>query len=121
VSALDGLGTRRRLGRNVWAAPVPFGPAGWILPSKTDPGQIIVTAAHHDGFEWVHASIAYRDRMPTYDEMRAMHAAVYPRGWAYEVFAPPAQHINIHEYARHLWGRLDNSPALPNFGALGSI
>jgi hypothetical protein len=38
------------------------------------------------------------------------------------VFAPPTDHVNIHEYALHLFGRLDGTPALPDFTAgSGSI
>lgn len=121
TSTLNALGIRRRLNRTVWATPRPFGPDGWVLPNVHEDGGIIVTVAVHDGAEWVHASIAFAVRMPTYDEMVALHRAVFPDGWAYEVFAPPTDHINIHEYARHLWGRLDKKPALPNFGENGSI
>jgi hypothetical protein len=121
TSSLDALAIRKRLGRNQWAAPQPFGMDGWRYFHKHFSGSIIVTVADHDGVEWVHASIAFDNKMPTYEAMRDMHAAVFPDGWAYEVFAPPEHHINIHQYARHLWGRLDNEPAIPNFGMYGSI
>jgi hypothetical protein len=44
-----------------------------------------------------------------------MHWAVFFDGYAYEVHAPAKDHVNIHEYARHLWGRKDGKPALPDF------
>jgi hypothetical protein len=37
------------------------------------------------------------------------------------MFAPPAEHVNIHERALHLWGRVDGSPVMPNFGVYGTI
>lgn len=121
MNSLNALDIRRRLGREQWAAPVQFGPDGWRYPSKEYHGSIIVTVADWDGVEWVHASISYRNRMPEYADMVRLHHAVFHDGWAYEVFAPAEHHINIAEHARHLWGRLDKQPVLPNFGVFGSI
>jgi hypothetical protein len=85
---------------------------------------IASTAPHPEtpDVEWVHASIANRDgRTPTYDELKALHAAVFGDRWAYQVFAPPGRHVNIHANALHLWGRADGINALPDFGYLGTI
>ena len=49
-----------------------------------------------------------------------MHRAVFP-GYAYQVFAPPESHVNIHGNALHLWGRADGKPILPEFGDMGTI
>lgn len=84
--------------------------------------SVIVTCADHEGDDWVHASVAHADTMPTYTDLKALHAAVFGNGWAYQVFAAPSDHVNIHEYALHLWGRLDGKPVLPDFTeGLGSI
>lgn len=120
MTTLDPLGIRRRLGKDSWLAPYEFGPDGWIYQSRTEKAGIIVTAADHDGQEWWHASIA-REQMPTYDDLCHLHQAVWPTGWAYQVFAPPDEHINIHSRALHLWGRSDGSAMLPNFGEFGTI
>lgn len=112
---------RALMGRKEWAAPQRFGPDGWVLDCKAEPGSLIVSRATIEHVEWVHASIAYADRMPTYDDLVQLHRAVFPGGWAYQVFAPPEHHVNIHEHALHLWSRADGRPALPNFGAGGSI
>jgi hypothetical protein len=37
------------------------------------------------------------------------------------VFAPPSEHVNIHDHALHLWGRLDGARVLPDFGRFGTI
>jgi hypothetical protein len=115
TSTLDALSIRRGLSRKWWGPPKPFGPDGWVYAHKEEQGHIIVTCAVHDGAEWVHASIAFHDRMPTYEEISNMHFAVFFRGWSYEVHAPFSDHVNIHEYARHLFGRLDGKPVLPDF------
>lgn len=81
---------------------------------------IISVARFEDGEEWVHASIAHDDRVPSYEELVALHKAM-GGGWAVQVFAPPADHISIHPNALHLWGRLDRSRIHPDFGKNGTI
>jgi hypothetical protein len=112
--------------------PRPFGEDGWTFdnitftPTKMH-GRIIVTCSEFTsigepaGEWWVHASISWRERMPTYYELTDLHKAVWPNGYAYQVFAPPSDHVNIHPNALHLWGRLDGKPLLPEFGKFGTI
>lgn len=118
------LNVRRTLSRDLWEPPQPHGPDGWMLVSK--PGlphrSIVVTCADHEGVDWIHASIACLDRLPNYLEMCELHRAVWgATGYSYEVHAPLAQHVNIHENALHLWGRADGKPVLPEFGRFGTI
>jgi hypothetical protein len=116
TSQLRVLDIRRKLGRDRWSAASQLGPDSWAFISKNEPGSIIVSVAPHaDGVEWVHASIAWQTYMPTYADLSRMHAAVYGAGWAYQVFAPRSSHVNLHEFALHLWGRLDGAAALPDF------
>lgn len=113
---VDGLRVRRLLGRDQWGPPARFGPDGWQLVHASGKGSVIVSVApQQDGNEWIHASMAFPARVPTYDELKALHAAVFGNGWAYQVFAPPSDHVSIHDYALHLWGRLDGKPGLPDF------
>lgn len=115
-TTMDPLTIRRRLGRGNWSTPTRNGPDGWYFLHLSGDGSVIVTnAPQDDGHDWVHASVAWRDRMPTYADLKWLHAAVFGDGWAYQVFAPPSDHVNIHEYALHLWGRADGLPALPDF------
>lgn len=39
----------------------------------------------------------------------------------YQVFPPPDDNINIHEFCLHIWIRLTDDLPLPNFGASGTI
>ena len=123
TTSFDAIGIRRRLGRRHWSPPRPHGPDGWVFLNDAEPASLIVSCAPHGGDgEWIHASIARPDSMPTYEDVKLLHAAVFGARWAYQVFAPPDEHVNIHAYALHLWGRLDGQPALPNFTeGLGSI
>jgi len=116
------LRIRARLGAKQWTAPLQFGPDGWAYRARHDRLSVLVSPDWHDGIDWIHASIAHADRMPTYDELKHLHQAVFDGGWAYQVFAPSADHVNIHSYALHLFGRLDGAAALPDFTAgTGSI
>lgn len=118
---VDGLHLRRSLGRDQWKPPEPFG-LGWRIDRRDGTARVIVDCADHFGADWRHASISRPDRLPDYDDLRLLHAAAFPPGgWAYQVFAPDTAHVNIHAHALHLWGMCDGRPALPNFGALGTI
>jgi hypothetical protein len=112
---VNALQIRRLLGRSDWSTPIPFGPDGWRYDHLGGEGSVIVTNAPHGEHDWIHASIAWATRMPTYADLKVLHAAVFGSGWAYQVFAPPSDHVNIHEHALHLFGRLDGKAALPDF------
>lgn len=121
-ATVDGLRVRRVLGRREWGVPERFGPDGWMLASTDGRRRsVIVSGFDWDGIEWIHASIAGADELPTYEDLWRLREAAFGDGYAYQVFAPPAQHVNIHEHALHLWGRADGAPVLPEFGAGGSI
>lgn len=120
MKTIDGLRLRKRLGRDEWSVPVEFGPDGWLLRGPHGAG-VIATVAPFDGVEYIHASIA-KPVMPSYDDLVMLHRAVFGQhGYAYQVFAPRSQHVNIHATALHLWGRADGAAILPEFGAGGSI
>lgn len=83
--------------------------------------SVIVSAVLFDDVDYVHASVADQDQMPTYDDLCLLHRAVFGDGYAYQVFAPREQHVNIHQYALHLWGRADGALVLPEFRSDGTI
>jgi hypothetical protein len=121
-TSIDALRLRAVMGRDAWAVPEPFGSDGWVMARRDGAGSVIVTCASVDGAEWLHASIAGRDRLPTYHDLVRLHHAVWgTRGYAFQVFAPTKRHVNIHEHALHLWGRLDGVSPLPDFGMYGTI
>jgi hypothetical protein len=109
------LAIRRALGIASWRPPAPHGSDGWSFVSRDRMSSIVVSCAPYGDAEWVHASIANRDSLPTYDDLKMLHRAVFGDGWAYQVFSPPSDHVNIHNFALHLWGRLDGAMALPDF------
>ena len=106
--------------------PVPHGPCGVAVrlyaSSGVCNGSVIVSQAEHDGAEWIHASIAREGHMPSYADLVRLKEAVFgPDRYAFQVFPPASQHVNIHARALHIWGRADGASPLPEFGSLGTI
>lgn len=104
-----------------------YGPRGVGASFNTGDGlrgSILVSQSGQpdDPTEWIHTSIAFADRDPTYADLVTLHRAVFGRKrFAYQVFAPASSHVNIHAHALHLWGRADGAAVLPDFGRLGTI
>lgn len=118
ASTINALRVRRILGRDEWGPPKEWGPDGWAFRHLAAPASVLVTAFPGDGGDWVHASMTRDNRVPTYDDLTTLHRAVWGDGYAYQVFAPPADHVNLHAHALHLWGRADGQPVLPDFTAM---
>jgi hypothetical protein len=118
-TSIDILHIRKALGRHRWLTPTAFGPDGWKLMQIDRRGSVLVTCSPHpddpDGPEYLHASIAYTDHMPTYQDLTLLHKAVWGDGYAYQVFVGGHEHVNIHNHALHLWGALDGAPLMPKF------
>lgn len=111
----DPLAIYKRLGKQDWKPPTTWGSDSFLYKSRVK-GQILVSyASYEDEGDWIHASISRVDEMPTYADLKLMHRAVFHKGFAYQVFVPESEHYNFHEFALHLWGRLDGTSALPNF------
>lgn len=119
---IDAKAISERLGPN-WGQPTEFGDDGWAFEGPNRRIFVTYDPESEPGQEWVHASIAHQApyRMPSYGELKEMHAAVFGDGFAYQCFVPPSAHINITSNVLHLWGRLDGANVLPDFGRLGTI
>lgn len=126
---LDLLDIRKKLGPVNFGVPREFVMKHlWVFPGKNDfkGSSVLVSCAPQmtPGFgemDWIHASISHEDRMPSYEDMAMLYKAVFKGGWAFQVFAPVAHHVNIHGNALHLWGRTDGKNQLPTFSESGSI
>ena len=118
-ASVDALGIRGRLGRRKWAPPRPWG-EGWKFEASD--AMILVTPWREGDDTWLHASMSrFGGVIPSYDDLKMLHAAVWPDGYAYQRFVPPADHINLTANALHLWGRADGARVLPDFGRFGTI
>lgn len=124
-TSMDPLKMRLLLGRDQWGVPQVFGPTGWRFDRLDATARILITDGPSDpdrpADDWRHASISRPDRMPDYTDLVLLHQLGWPDGYAYQVFAKPTDHINIHAHTLHLWGRPDGRRILPDFGAHGTI
>ena len=88
--------------------------ARW-LNAKRKQSVIVSLAREQDGRTWLHASIAHPRRMPSYDDL-----AYLKRHWigddrkAIMVLPATTEHVNIHNFALHLFCCLGDDP-LPDF------
>lgn len=93
---------------------------GWQAWGFTGDGRefsLIVSDANElDDRLWLHVSLYVGDdALPTYEDMALLHRAYFGRRrWAYQVFAPAADRVNIKQVL-HIWGRADGKPVLPDF------
>lgn len=112
----------RSLGQG-WSEPEPYGEDSWIIQGLHRRVIVSVDNYSEPGVPWAHASVSYADewRVPSYSDLKQMHAAVFGDGHAYQCFVPPGEHVNIRANVLHLYGRLDGQPVLPNFGREGTI
>ena len=107
----------------IWAAvpshwlEVSRGPNGSGYRHKIAVNLTVIFGVDYfpDGHLWQHASIAWTDRMPTYDDLCKLKAE-FIGGDRKAVMVLPAEpeHVNIHPYCLHLYCRLDGDP-LPDF------
>lgn len=82
---------------------------------------LTVSDSHGDGKRWVHVSLAYPNRVPSYDELAEVKRIfVGLKRQAIMVLPREEKHINIHPYCLHLYCCLDGD-GLPDFGREGSI
>jgi hypothetical protein len=126
---LDVRMMHKRLGQ-YWSEPEPLvidgveGEDSWLFVGPGGAKMIVSYDQDSEpGVEWIHASMSYEGdyRLPSYMDLKRMHAAVFGDGHAYQVFVPPQNHINIRNNVLHLWGRVDGKPVLPDFGWQGMI
>jgi hypothetical protein len=101
-------------------------PPGWRVAQRAADGMLYVNpggrmsvilsvSSEADGRMWLHASMAHRDRLPTWGELTAMKAWAIGDRYAYQVLPPKALYVNINPNVLHLWCPLEGDPPLPDF------
>lgn len=61
-----------------------------------------VVASSGEG--WDHVSVSLPNRTPNWREMEYIKRMFFkPDEWAYQLHAPPSDHINIHPFCLHIW------------------
>jgi hypothetical protein len=72
-------------------------------------------ATELDDRPWLHVSVSRPDRLPSYLDMKQVHAVFIGDRFAYSVWAPPDEHVSIHDNCLHLWCPLEGERPLPDF------
>ena len=90
--------------------------------SRADGLHVLVSGGRWpDGKRWLHVSLAFRNRIPTYwDLADVKRLFVGDDRQAIQVFPATGRHVNLHNYCLHLWACLDGD-GLPDFGRHGTI
>ena len=79
---------------------------------------IIDCSVKADGEQWLHLSISRKDWDPTHFDMCKAKTDFLENRYAYSVFPPAENYVNIHSHCLHLWARLDGEPVLPEFSEM---
>ena len=91
--------------------------------------NVIYTVARYgDGKIWYHVSASASDsrgefRLPTYEEFKQVKNDFLGDRWAYQVFPPEKDYVNINPHVLHLYALMDEKESvLPDFTwGLGTI
>jgi len=74
-----------------------------------------------DGREWVHVSCSRKERIPDWDDIRAVKDLFIGTGKeALQVFPPESEYVNLHTTTLHLWHCLDER-ITPDFREMGCV
>lgn len=82
---------------------------------------IVDCETKEDGREWLHVSASREKWNPTHEDMALVKRDFIGEDrYAYSVWAPSHNHVNIHPYCLHLWALMDSpdGKVLPEFSAI---
>jgi hypothetical protein len=96
----------------------------WVSVRNGEASVIESVSRERDERLWLHVSLARRDRLPTWDELRDVKQQFLgSHVEAYVVLPPISRYVNVLSTCLHLWTCLDAPRGvLPDFsGGTGSI
>jgi hypothetical protein len=71
-----------------------------------------------DGKPWLHVSYSRKDWTPSHEDTSKVKRAFIGDRYAYAVFPPSSQYVNIHAHCLHLWACMEgDGRVLPEFSA----
>lgn len=133
---VDAVANERRQDDHTWVEEYfpRVLPAGWetyqrhaidglILWHKPSLLSVILSGSREeDGKRWLHLSVAHRQRIPAWSELKLVKDLFLgPHLWAIQVLPTADKYVNINPRVLHLWHCVDGI-ALPDFtGGTGSI
>lgn len=101
-----------------WWIIQPWG-FGYALQHRNGLRAIIDCSQKSDDRWWVHVSVSRATRTPSHEDMCLVKTAFLGDRYAYAVYPPRSQYVNIHQHCLHLWALVseDDGRALPEFSA----
>lgn len=104
-----------------WHREADFGPNSVYARNRDGLRVLAASSVEADGRRWAHVSMSYADHLPSYDDLcDVKRLFLGPQSKAIQVFAPEAEHVNVHSFCLHLYACLDGDP-LPDFRRMGVI
>lgn len=106
--------------------PVPYPPKDWHFLDFWGDGHsfvhrnglrlLIDCETKSDGKPWVHISVSRKDWTPSHADMALVKQAFIGERYAYAVWPPRDQYVNIHKHCLHLWALAEgDGRVLPEF------
>ena len=99
-----------------WRITRPWG-LGYALQHPNGLRVIIDCSQKDDDRWWVHISVSFAKRTPGHADMAMVKRDFLGDRYAYAVWPPREEYVNIHPHCLHLWALIDdgNGRALPEF------
>lgn len=99
-----------------WRILQPWG-SGFALDNYSGLRVLVDCSMKSDGHWWVHVSASRKDWTPNHADMLAVKRVFLGDRYAYAVWPPESEYVNIHKHCLHLWSRVDavNGKVLPEF------
>lgn len=93
---------------------------GWALRHANGLRVLIDCSLKNDGKWWVHVSYSRKSWTPTQADGVMVKRAFLGDRYAYAVFPPQENYVNIHAHCLHLWALVDDKDGavLPEFSDL---
>lgn len=105
-------------------------PKGWVVIDRWGDGfavrekdgglRVLVDCEEKaDRAQWVHVSYSRKNWTPTHEDTVKVKQAFIGDRYAYAVFPPQNEYVNIHAHCLHLWALWDDKDGrvLPEFSA----
>jgi hypothetical protein len=104
-------------------------PKGWEIMQRWGDGYalrsnglrvIVDCEPKNDGSQWLHVSVSRAGWTPSHADMHRVKNDFIGNRYAYSVWPPEDQYVNIHAHCLHLWARWDETDGrvLPEFSAV---
>ncbi len=104
-----------------WEIIKPWGD-GFALRQKDGGLRVVVDCeTKEDGREWLHVSASRAKWTPSHEDMALVKRDfIGDERYAYSVWVPTENHVNIHSHYLHLWAMMDSpdGKVLPEFSAV---